>query len=113
MKLEFDHVGIVTNEKKEKESYVEATKVWVTNPKEHPFNVEWLRFEDDTPVEGPVRNQCHVAYRVDSIEEVSAGLKVLIEPFNAGENLRVGFFQSDDGAVIEFMEYKGDVDEWI
>jgi hypothetical protein len=43
--MEFDHVGLVTEDKKAGENFVEATRVWVTNPKEHPFNVEWLRFE--------------------------------------------------------------------
>ena len=57
---------------------------------------------------GPVRERAHVAYRVDSIEEASRGMKVLLEPFQPLENLRVGFFESADGAVVEFMEYDGD-----
>ena len=56
---------------------------------------------------GPVRDQPHVAYRVDSIEESSQGMKVLLEPFVPMENLRVGFYESADGAVIELMEYTG------
>jgi hypothetical protein len=31
-------------------------------------------------------------------------LKVLIAPFDAGI-AKVGFYQADDGAVVEFMEY--------
>jgi len=27
--------------------------------------------------------------------------------------VRVGFYQSEDGAVIELMEYKGDSDQWF
>ena len=53
--MTFDHVGLITDEKKEKENWVESTRVWVTNPKEHPFNIEWLRYEMDSPVKGPVR----------------------------------------------------------
>ena len=34
----------------------------------------------------------------------SKGLKVLLEPFNAGI-AKVGFYQTADGAVVEFMEY--------
>ena len=48
--MEFEHIGLITNEKKDREDWVEATRVWVTNPKQHPFNVEWLRFEPDSPV---------------------------------------------------------------
>ncbi len=109
----FDHVGFVTDEKKDNEDWVESTRVWVTNPKAHPLNVEWLRYEPDSPVTGPVRERAHVSYRVDSIDEASKGMKVLIEPFFANEQLRVGFFEYKDGSVVEFMEYQGDENEWF
>jgi hypothetical protein len=102
--MQFDHIGLITTEKKPGERYVEATKVWVTDMKQHPFSVEWLRFEADSPVQGPVRERPHVAFQVDSIAEAAKGLKVLIEPFDAGI-AKVAFFETSDGAVVEFMEY--------
>ena len=102
--MQFDHIGLITTEKKPNETFVAATKVWVTDIASHPYRVEWLRFEPDSPVKGPVREQPHVAFRVDSIAEAAKGLKVLIEPFDAGI-AKVGFYQTDDGAVVEFMEY--------
>jgi hypothetical protein len=103
--MEFSHVGIVTDQKQPGEVFVPATKVWITDFLKHPFKVEWLRFEPDSPVTGPVRTQPHVAYRVPSIKEASRGMKVLIEPFQPLPGLRVGFYESVDGAVVEFMEY--------
>jgi hypothetical protein len=47
-----------------------------------------------------------VAYRVTSIAEAARGMRVLLEPFDVGFAV-VGFYQTGDGAVIEFMEYKG------
>ena len=44
----FDHIGVVTEVKQPKESWVEETRVWVTSPREHPFNIEFLRFEPDS-----------------------------------------------------------------
>ncbi len=70
-----------------------ATKVWVTDFRKHPFHIEWLRFEPDTPVTGPVRHMPHVAFRVDSIREAAKGLKVLLEPFDAGIAV-VGFYET-------------------
>lgn len=102
--MKFDHVGIITTDKHEDEIYVPATKVWVTDFRKNPYQIEWLRFEPDTPVTGPVRQLPHVAFRVDSIAEASKGLKVLIEPFDAGIAV-VGFFQTPDGGIVEFMEY--------
>ncbi len=102
--MEFDHVGFITDEKKPGERFVAATKVWVTDIAAHPYRVEWLRFEPDSPVSGPVRENPHVAFRVDSIAEAAKGLKVLLEPFDAGI-AKVGFYQAADGTVVEFMEY--------
>ena len=104
-KMVFSHIGVVTDEKKPGERFVPATRVWVTDFQNHPFHVEWLRFEPDTPVTGPVRNMPHVAYEVDSIAAASKGMKELIAPFEAGIAI-VGFYQTDDGAVVEFMEMK-------
>ena len=102
--MQFDHIGMIAADKKPDEIYVAATKVWVTRFMDHPFRVEWLRFEPDSPVQGPVREKPHVAYRVDSIQEAAKGLKVLLEPFDAGL-ATVGFYETPDGAVVEFMEY--------
>ncbi len=101
----FDHIGLITEEKKDKETWVEKTKVWVTDYKNHPYRVEWLRFEKDSPVKGPVREEPHVAYRVENLKETGQGLKVLLEPFDVGFAV-VGFYESEDGAIIELMEYK-------
>ena len=102
--MQFDHVGIITTEKHDDEIYVPATKVWVTDFRKNPYHIEWLRYEPDTPVTGPVRHLPHVAFRVDSIQEAAKGLKVLLEPFDAGL-ATVGFYQTPDGGIVEFMEY--------
>jgi len=109
----FDHIGLITEEKKKGEDWVEATRVWVTNPREHPFHVEWLRYELDSPVKGPVREKSHVAYRVDDIESASRGLKVLLEPFEVGDFVRVGFYETEDRAVVELMQYLANSDTWF
>jgi hypothetical protein len=106
--VQFSHVGLITNEPHAGEVFVAATRVWITNFIDHPFHIEWLRFEPDSPVTGPVREQPHVAYRVDSIERAAGTMqcgRVLLEPFVPLEGLRVGFYLSSDGAVIELMEY--------
>ena len=103
--MQFDHIGIVTTEEKPGQIFIEPTRVWITDFQKHPYRVEWLRYEPDTPVTGPVREMPHVAFRVESIAEASKGMKVLLEPFDAGIAV-VGFYETDDGAVVEFMEYK-------
>lgn len=111
--MEFEHIGLITTEKKAGEDWVESTRVWVTNPKEHPFRVEWLRYEPDSPVTGPVREKSHVAYNVENLDEASQGLKVLLEPFEVGGFVRVGFYEYTDGSVVELMQYLGGENRWF
>jgi hypothetical protein len=107
----FDHVGLITEERKPGESWVEATRVWVTSPRAHPFHVEWLRFEPDTPVTGPLRTEPHVAYRVSDVHAAVEGHIVLAEPFDVGDGFATVAFVQIDGAVVEFMQYANPKEE--
>jgi hypothetical protein len=100
----FHHVGVITDEQQPGEIYVAQTKVHVTNPVNHPYRVEYLRFEPDSPVTGPVRCQPHMAFAVDDLEAEIKGEQVLLGPFRAMEGLRVVFILKDD-AVFEFMQF--------
>lgn len=100
----FHHVGLPTDDPQPGETYVSATKVWVTDPLKHKYRIEFLRFEPDSPVRGPVRHQCHFAFCVDSLDAAMAGEKVVLGPFEALPGLTVVFVEKD-GAVFEFMEF--------
>ncbi|MBI4873151.1 MAG: hypothetical protein HY822_00815 [Acidobacteria bacterium] len=99
----FDHVGVPTGQEQAGEMYVAATKVWVTDPLRDAHRIEYLRFEPDSPVRGPVRDLPHVAFRVDNLEREIEGAEILLGPFQATPTLRVVFVLRD-GAVFEFME---------
>jgi hypothetical protein len=102
---QFDHIGIPTQEPQPGESWVEATRVWVTSPRAHPFNVEWLRYEPDTPVTGPLRDQAHVAYRVADLDAAIDGHDILLEPFDVGGGFLTAAFVLVQGCIVEFMQY--------
>jgi len=103
--MQFEHIGLITTESKPGARFVPATRVWVTDFTKHPYRIEWLRFEPDSPVTGPVREMPHVGYRVDDIEAAAQGMKVLLAPFDAGPRI-VAFYETGDGAVVEFIRYK-------
>ncbi len=108
----FDHMGLPTDEKQPREMYVPATKVWVTDPADHPYRVEFLRYEPDTPVSGPVRDLPHMAFQVDNLDaEIAQGDQILLGPFQPTDALRV-VFVLQDGAVFEYMENSGP-DSWF
>lgn len=109
--MQFDHIGVPTTERHGDEMYVEETEVHVTDPGDHPDNIEFLRFEPDSPVNDRVREQLHVAFRVDDLEEAIEGEDVLLGPFMATDTLEV-VFVAKHGVVFEYMDHK-DENEWF
>lgn len=107
----FDHIGVPTSERKQGESWVEATRVWVTSPRAHPCNVEWLRYEPDSAVRGPLRTDPHIAYRVDDVHAAIEGHAVVAEPFDVGDGFLTVAFVQVDGALVEFMQYANPEEE--
>ena len=100
----FDHIGITTTVPQPNEDWVEQSRVWVTNPRNHPEHIEFLRYAEGTTVPEIERNNPHIAYRVDAIEPKIEGQEILIEPFIVGDFLKVVFIRKY-GTVFEYMQY--------
>lgn len=107
---EFDHIGIVTNEPHDGESWVAFSKVWVTNPRLHPQRIEYIRpaeMPDVDPTEvglWKLWNLPHVAYRVDSLSEAIKDEDVILGPFEPDHFATVAFVHKD-GVIVEYLEY--------
>jgi catechol 2,3-dioxygenase-like lactoylglutathione lyase family enzyme len=101
----FMHVGVPTSKVQENETYLEDLKVYVTSPDNHELKFEYLRYEEGTPLPEAMQKNPHVAFQVDSIEEMSKGAEIIVEPFQADENTKIAFIVKD-GVVFELMECK-------
>ena len=99
----FHHFGVPTSVKNEKESYLEGGKVFITNPDDHPYRVEFLRFEEGSPLPEALQTGPHAAFVVTDLDEALVGQNVVIPPFNPYPNLRCAFV-NDGGALIELMQ---------
>jgi hypothetical protein len=97
------HVGIPTSQKQEGEIHLEAMKLFITDVAASPYQIEWLRFEEGSPMPQELQQQTHVAFLVDDLQAAMAGKTVLLEPFEAAPGLMVGFVM-DAGAPVEFMQ---------
>lgn len=104
---QFDHVGITTTEPQPDENWVEQSKLWVTNPGNHPEHIEFLRYRDDSTVPAIIRNNPHIAYRVDDLQPHLRGVEILISSFIVGDFLEVVFVLKY-GVVFEYMRYLKD-----
>jgi len=101
----FHHFGVPSTTPHDNESYIADAKVYVTDPEQHPYRVEFLRFELDSPLPEAVRTTPHAAFLVDDLEAALDGEEVVIAPFDATAELRCAFIV-DGPAVIELMERK-------
>src|SRR5919202_1505395 len=114
---EFDHVGIVTTVPQPGESWVEFSRVWVTNPRLHPQRIEYIRPAEVHRVDPSqvglwkLWHLPHVAYRVDDLAAALRGEEVILGPFNPGDFGAVAFVHKD-GAVVESREYPA-LDPWF
>ena len=99
----FHHFGVPTNVKQDGETYIEGAKVFVTDAESHPYRIEFLRFEENSPMHEDIINKPHAAFIVDDLKAAMEGGNVIVEPFDATESLRVAFI-NDNGAVIELMQ---------
>jgi hypothetical protein len=102
-KLQYHHLGIPTKEKHEGEVYLEEFKVYVAGYDTSPYKIEWMRYEDGSPVNKLVQSVPHVAFEVDDLEKAIEGKEVIISPNSPSEGITVAFIV-DNGAPIEFLQ---------
>lgn len=100
-----NHFGVPTSIQQDGESYAEAMKLYLTDFTKSPNKIEFLRFEEGSPMPELLQNVPHIAYEVTSLKEALEGKEVLLEPFEAGENLTCAFIV-EEGIPIELMEFK-------
>ena len=121
---EFDHIGIVSMESHDGESWVPFSQVWVTNPRKHPQRLEYIRAKNPPLVP---REQVglwklwhwpHIAYRVEDLRAALAETtrpdrraNVVLGPFFPAPFVEVAFVYQN-GVVVEYMQY-GELDHWF
>jgi hypothetical protein len=101
--VEFDHIGVPAPAKRDRMRFLASKRLWLTSPADHPYRVEWLWYEPDSPEAELVRTVPHVAYRVASLEDAMAGRTMIAEPFDVFGEVRVSFVEVD-GAPVEFVQ---------
>jgi hypothetical protein len=103
----FHHVGLRATEPQPNENFVTATRVWVTDPNDSPYRIEFLRYEPDSYLDERFKNTPHVAWVVDDIDPWIEGKEIAIAPFEVGDPafVRVAFVW-EEGMISEYMAFK-------
>lgn len=106
MSAKYMHIGIPVTDKKENMTYNEDMKIWMSNPDDYDFKIEYLKFEEGTPFPSIMHKNPHVAYEVDDLDYyLKDADSVLVESINLNENTRIAFIMKDD-TIIELYEEK-------
>ncbi len=112
----FHHVGLPATDQQtpiEGEYWVEGGKLWLTNPKNHPQRVEWLRFGPGNTTDPNAFESGHICYEVDDIEAAVAGKEIVRPIGEMGEPpFALAAFTLEDGIRVEYIQlYPGR--EWF
>lgn len=101
--MRYHHLGIPTTRVRDGERHLPEFGVHVSGYETSPFGIEWMRFDDDSPLPELVRTVPHVAFEVSDLDAAIEGREVLIAPNSPSPGVRVAFIV-DDGAPVEFLE---------
>ncbi|MDB1125783.1 VOC family protein [Vibrio algarum] len=100
----FNHIGIPSNVEHKGEVLNADIGLYCTDFNDSENRIEWLRFLEDSPMPEELKTTAHIAYEVDDLDEAMKGKKVLLEPFNANESLKIAFVMEDE-APVELMQF--------
>jgi hypothetical protein len=101
--MKFHHVGIPTKNKIKDEVYIPPAKMYMSGSGLTSYGIEWVRYEDDSPMPALVKTVPHVAYEVDDLAVAIKGANVIVQPCNPKPGLWIAFIEAD-GAPVEFLQ---------
>jgi hypothetical protein len=102
----YHHLGIPTSKSMPGEIYLPKFRLFVSGFSESPFGIEWMRYEDGSPVNMLIQSVPHIAFEVTDLDyELSThNLKVITEPNSPSDGTRVAMIEHN-GAPIELIEF--------
>ena len=100
----FHHMGIPTNTPRPGEQYLEDWKMYVSGFQTSPYGIEWMRFEEDSPVSELVKTVPHLAFEVDDLEIALEDKHLISDVYSPSEGVRIAMI-IDNGAPIELLNF--------
>lgn len=103
----YHHIGIPTKEEKPNERYLSQFKLYVSGFETSPFGTEWMRYENDSPIDKLIQTVPHVAFEVDDLEKElrDHDFKIITKPNPPSKGVRVAMIEYD-GVPIELIEFE-------
>ncbi len=105
--MRFHHIGIPTNEPKPNEYYIKDLKVFVSGFDTSEFGIEWMRYEEGSPIAEIIQKIPHIAFEVDNLDDAIIGRQLIGEISSPSKGVRVAML-IENGAPVEFLEFAKD-----
>lgn len=99
------HVGIPTSTPQAGECYNADLKVFLTDYSQSENKIEYLRFEEGTPMHPLIVNVTHLAYEVPCLESAVEGKEIIMPITVLSDTLSIAFIV-EEGIAVELMEVK-------
>ena len=100
----FHHIGIPTSTPRADEKYLENYRMYVSGFETSNYGVEWMRFEDGSPVSEIIQRIPHIAFEVDNLDKAIEGKTLIGEITTPSPGIRVAMI-IEDGAPVELLEF--------
>ncbi len=101
----YHHLGIPTDIRRPGEKYLDKFKMYVSGFDTSPYGIEWMRFEESSPVSDLIKKVPHLAFEVDNIDTAVKGKEILTAPDSFFDGIKVAMI-IHNGAPIELLEFK-------
>ncbi len=102
----YHHLGIPTDTPREGEIHLAELGMHVSGFGTSPYGVEWMRFDDHSPVSELVRTVPHIAFEVDDLDAAVTGKELIGEVSSPMEGIRVAMILHN-GMPVELLEFSG------
>ncbi|MDX9772674.1 MAG: hypothetical protein RBT02_04535 [Bacteroidales bacterium] len=102
----FHHLGIPTQEKMSGEKYLPQFKFHVSGFETSPFGIEWMRFEERSPIDDLIQTVPHIAFEVDDLDAElrKHNFDIITMPNSESDEVRVAMIKHN-GAPVELIEF--------
>ncbi len=103
----YHHLGIPTILKMPDEQYIPHLKFYVSGFSSSPFGIEWMRFDEDCPLDKLIQTVPHLAFEVADLDHELTlhNLKVITGINSPARGIRVAMIEHN-GAPVELIEFK-------
>ena len=101
----YHHVGIPTTRRRRGEVHLRDYGLFVSGFSTSPYGIEWMRFENTSPVSEIIRTVPHVAFAVDDLDAAVKNCTLLGRISSPSKGVRVAMILHN-GAPVELLEFR-------